>query len=91
IWTVLYEAALIEYLIEHLLEAGDGKHLNPTTFHGAAKHRESIRTEGGPKAYKSCSGKLNLCYVETIKGVSGWKWDAKKVADIGPEMQGNWD
>ncbi|KAJ6592990.1 hypothetical protein B0H19DRAFT_906246, partial [Mycena capillaripes] len=96
IWTVPDEAVLIEYLIERLSEAGDGKSFKTSMFNGAAKHMETIRTQGGPKTSKSCFGKYSQLrkfqgYVEVIKGISGWKWNAEKGVDVDAAMASSWD
>jgi hypothetical protein len=50
---------LIEFLAEHLTEAGDNKNFTPKTFRAAADHLEKTCTEGGPKTFKSCQQKYN--------------------------------
>lgn len=58
VWTEPDEKALIEYFIEHLSEAGDGKNFKKTTLEGAAKAVNLFRTAGGPKTASACGTKL---------------------------------
>jgi hypothetical protein len=57
VWLTPDEKCLIQHLIDHQAEAGDNGNFKPKTFHSAAKEVEKIRTEGGPKTYKSCQQK----------------------------------
>ncbi|KAJ7811103.1 hypothetical protein B0H13DRAFT_2384147 [Mycena leptocephala] len=96
VWLLPDEKELIEYLVDHISEAGDNKNFKPKTFKGAADHVELIRTRGGPKTYKSCSQKYNTlrklqALVDVIKGMSGWKWSDKNGADIDSSTAGTWD
>ncbi|KAJ7924569.1 hypothetical protein B0H13DRAFT_1863803 [Mycena leptocephala] len=59
VWLLPDEKALIEYLIDHISEAGDNKNFKPKTLKGTADHVELIGTRGEPKTYKSCSQKLS--------------------------------
>ncbi|KAJ7929431.1 hypothetical protein B0H13DRAFT_1480995, partial [Mycena leptocephala] len=78
VWTVPDEAALIEYLIEHLSEAGDGKSFKTSTFNGAAK------------SIHKCVPTI-LLLIRVIKGISGWKWNAEKGVDVDAAMVSSWD
>ncbi|KAJ7787552.1 hypothetical protein B0H13DRAFT_1516628, partial [Mycena leptocephala] len=96
VWLLPDEKELIEYLVDHISEAGDNKNFKPKTFKGAADHVELIRTRGGPKTHKSCSQKYNTlrklqALVDVIKGMSGWKWSDKNGADIDSSTAGTWD
>ena len=59
VWTMPDEKGLIEYLIDHVAEGGDGKKFKMTVFNRAAMAIEVIRTEGGPKTPKLCLGKYD--------------------------------
>ncbi|KAF8209046.1 hypothetical protein K438DRAFT_1754098 [Mycena galopus ATCC 62051] len=95
-WTELDEKAFIEYLIEHLPEAGDGPNFKKPTLEGAAKAVNLIRTSGGPKTFASCGAKLKQLrkfqgFVEKIMTISGWNWDPKKGVNVTPETRSSWD
>ncbi|KAF7349971.1 hypothetical protein MVEN_01298300 [Mycena venus] len=95
-WLVADEKRFIEYLIEHVAEAGDNKNFKASTFRGAADHLELTRTRGGPKTAKSCEQKYRTLrklwgLVDIIMGVSGWSWSEKDGVKVTPAMQSSWD
>ncbi|KAJ7752714.1 hypothetical protein B0H14DRAFT_2405243 [Mycena olivaceomarginata] len=96
VWRVPDEMGLIEFLAEHLAEAGDNKNFTPKTFRAAADHLEKTRTKGGPKTFKSCQQKYNSlrklqALVDLIMGIFGWKWHPDRGADIDITMKDTWD
>ncbi|KAJ7843368.1 hypothetical protein B0H14DRAFT_2212162, partial [Mycena olivaceomarginata] len=95
-WLFEDESNLIQYLAQHIAEAGDNKCFTMKTFRAVADHLELTRTKGGPKTAKSCQQKYsNLrklqALVEIIMGISGWKWSDEKGADIDPSTKDTWD
>ncbi|KAF7345661.1 hypothetical protein MVEN_01585700 [Mycena venus] len=95
-WLVADEKRFIEYLIEHVAEAGDNKNFKASTFRGAADHLELTHTRGGPKTAKSCEQKYRTLrklwgLVDIIMGVSGWSWSEKDGIKVTPAMQSSWD
>ena len=56
-WNTAEENAMIDYLIEHKAEAGDGCHFKDTTWTKVAECLQSLRTEGGVKMAKKCKEK----------------------------------
>ncbi|KAF8209966.1 hypothetical protein K438DRAFT_1571813, partial [Mycena galopus ATCC 62051] len=90
------EKKLIEYLLEHRAEAGDGTKFKATTFQGAATHVNLTRIKGGPKTGKSCEQKYctprrDWGFVHHIKGISGFSWSDGHGANISAASQGTWD
>ncbi|KAF7358447.1 hypothetical protein MVEN_00895200 [Mycena venus] len=95
-WLVADEKRFIEYLIEHVTEAGDNKNFKASTFRGAADHLELTRTRGGPKTAKSCEQKYCTLQklwglVNIIMGVSGWSWSDKDGIKVTLAMESSWD
>ncbi|KAJ7732370.1 hypothetical protein DFH07DRAFT_780974 [Mycena maculata] len=78
---------LLEYLVQHKAEAGDGCSFKATTFRGAVIAVNAIRTKGGPKDHTSCATK----YSSVIMTMSGWAWDETKGVDVTSATQGTWD
>ncbi|KAF8145042.1 hypothetical protein K438DRAFT_1945226 [Mycena galopus ATCC 62051] len=76
------EKKLIEYLLEHRAEAGDGTNFKATSFRGAATHVNLTRIKGGPKTGKSCEQKYHALrqdwgFAHHIKGVGNWKQETE--------------
>ena len=56
-WDMGSEAALIDFLLEHKSEAGDGINFKVPTFKKAAIHLISFTLKGGAKSAASCKNK----------------------------------
>ncbi|KAJ6591443.1 hypothetical protein B0H10DRAFT_1767156, partial [Mycena sp. CBHHK59/15] len=56
-WTRPDIKRLLDFLVKHQAEAGDGGNFKPKTFRAAAVAVNLICTKGGPKSYKSCQQK----------------------------------
>src|ERR1700727_491346 len=56
-WNEAETPALINFLVEHQGEAGDGGNFKTSTFQKAATAIESLKTTGPPKTYKMCKTK----------------------------------
>ncbi|KAJ6550061.1 hypothetical protein B0H19DRAFT_951966 [Mycena capillaripes] len=96
VWLVPDEKRFIEYLVDHVAEAGDNKNFKATTFRGAASHLELTRTRGGPKTAKSCEQKYRTLrklwgLVDIIIGISGWSWSDTEGVKVTPATQSSWD
>ncbi|KAJ6614725.1 hypothetical protein B0H10DRAFT_1724848, partial [Mycena sp. CBHHK59/15] len=79
-WTHPDNKALLTFLVEHQAEAGDGGNFKLKTFRAAAAVVNLIRTKGGVKSFKSCSGKYAALrkewhIVDHIKNTSGYAWN----------------
>ena len=57
IWTQEDETALIDFLITHKSEDGDGLNFKPSVWTAAATHLQPITTKGGPKNGDKCKAK----------------------------------
>ena len=57
IWTQEDETALIDFLIAHKSEAGDGLNFKQSVWTVAAAHLQPITTKGGPKNGDKCKTK----------------------------------
>ncbi|KAG6819327.1 hypothetical protein H0H93_012870 [Arthromyces matolae] len=95
-WSPDDEKLLLQYLIEHKSEAGDGMSFKKPTFTGAAEKVNEIITKGGRKTPDSCKNKyrsLKMTYelVSAIRGNSGWSWDDEKGVEVSPEKLGTWE
>jgi hypothetical protein len=53
-WSLPEEKAMINYLIKHRAEAGDGFHFKDTSWSKVAEPLRPLRTEGGVKTGKKC-------------------------------------
>jgi hypothetical protein len=62
-WNTAEENAMIDYLVEHKAEAGDGCHFKDTTWTKVAECLQSLRTEGGVKTAKKCKESSNTCHL----------------------------
>jgi Myb/SANT-like DNA-binding domain len=56
-WNPAEEKAMIDCLVEHKAEAGDGSHFKDTTWTKVAECLQSLRTDGGVKTPKKCKEK----------------------------------
>jgi hypothetical protein len=56
-WSVEDETALIDFLIIHKAQAGDGLGYKPSVWTAAAAHMLPLTTKGGPKAPDKCKAK----------------------------------
>ena len=57
IWTHEDETALIDFLIAHKSEAGDGVNFKPSVWTAAAIHMQPVTTKCGPKHADKCKAK----------------------------------
>ena len=63
-WTTADETALIQFLIEHSAEAGNGFNFKTKTFSAASLVLNAMRTKGGTKTGKVCKNKwTQVCSV----------------------------
>ncbi|KAF8159736.1 hypothetical protein B0H34DRAFT_655091 [Crassisporium funariophilum] len=86
----------IPYLLEHHSEAGDGGNFKKATFTQAAVFITPLHKRGGTKDHKALQNKwaaFGKLYrvVKAIQTVSGWHWDDKHGASIGPDEAATWD
>lgn len=58
-WSPAEEKALLEYLVDHVSEAGNGGNFKMTTFEAAAMHIAHLLERGAVKTKKMCHGKYN--------------------------------
>lgn len=63
VWTIPDEEALMEFLIEHKSEAGDGNNFKKALWTSAATHLNTIKTRGAPKTADSCRAKYKAVSV----------------------------
>ncbi|KAG6847824.1 hypothetical protein H0H93_005684 [Arthromyces matolae] len=95
-WTAKDETCLLEHLVERASAAGDGGSFTTTTFNEIAPLVDAVRTSGGKKTPKSCQAKYGILRrifraIQDIKhSKSGWTWDDKLGANIGPDMEEAW-
>ncbi|KAJ7482554.1 hypothetical protein FB451DRAFT_1441946 [Mycena latifolia] len=75
LWWTRKESRFIEYLIEHVAEAGDNKNFKASTFCGAADHLDLTRTKNSQILRAELRKLWGL--VDIIMGVSGWSWSDK--------------
>ncbi|KAF8812912.1 hypothetical protein BYT27DRAFT_7085892 [Phlegmacium glaucopus] len=95
-WTAPEELSLINFLIDHRAEAGDGANFKATTFQKAAKHLAPLLEHGAPKNAKSCGNKYcafrKLFHViRVIQSISGWSWNDETGASIDVHTASSWD
>ncbi|KAH9947460.1 hypothetical protein B0H21DRAFT_891281 [Amylocystis lapponica] len=94
-WTSDDELALVNFLLEHQAEGGDGANFKKSTFQAAAAMLEPLRTKGAPKGCESCKNKwqkLRKTYhtVHALMEQSGFTWSAERGADINSASEGAW-
>ncbi|KAF8585421.1 hypothetical protein K439DRAFT_1231579, partial [Ramaria rubella] len=85
--------ALVNFLVEHKAEAGDGGNLPETVFNQAAQMLVPFYVRGAVKTAKACKQKWvrvkQYTMVTLIKGVSGLPWDDELGVDL-PHNDGMW-
>jgi hypothetical protein len=96
VWTAAEEIALLDYLNEHLAEAGDGANFKKATFTQAAIHIAPLLKHGPEKDFKACQNKwsaLKKIYkiIVALQQVSGWHWSDEHGAGITVETASSWD
>ncbi|KAJ8581086.1 hypothetical protein M405DRAFT_752326, partial [Rhizopogon salebrosus TDB-379] len=80
--------ALLDYLLQHISEAGDGVNFKPSTWTAVGVHlaKAQLLTAGPIKTPKRCKSKWNLVctygYIEHYRGLSGVHWDNERGAGI---------
>ena len=57
VWNETETSALIDYLVQHKAEAGDGGNFKDATYNAAAEHITSLKTTGPAKSGKMCKTK----------------------------------
>ena len=57
VWTQEDETTLINFLITHKSEAGDGLSFKPSVWTAAAIYMQPVTTKGGPKHADKCRAK----------------------------------
>ena len=63
LWTAAEEQALVEFIVDHKAEAGDGGNFKQATFQQAALHLAPLHQRGTAKAAKTCSNKYSaVCH-----------------------------
>jgi hypothetical protein len=62
-WTIADETVLIQFLVKHRAEAGNGFNFKTKTFSAASLVVNAVRTKGGTKTWKVCKNKwTQVCY-----------------------------
>ncbi|RXW13177.1 hypothetical protein EST38_g12677 [Candolleomyces aberdarensis] len=98
-WSIQDETALLNYLLEHKTEAGDGRNSKEPVFEGARAALQSAReadAKEAPKTLSSCKAKwsrLKATYelILKLKGLSGWSWDDRTGCSITADSQDVWE
>ncbi|KAF8580419.1 hypothetical protein K439DRAFT_1357024 [Ramaria rubella] len=82
---------LVNFLVEHKAEAGDGGNFPETVFNQAAQMLVTFYVRGAVKTAKACKQKWAEQYamVTLIKGASGLPWDDKLGVNL-PCNDGVW-
>jgi hypothetical protein len=66
-WSIEDEDALIQFLVEHRAEAGNGFNFKTKTFNAASIVVNAMRTKGGTKTWRVCKNKwtqvCSVCYI----------------------------
>jgi hypothetical protein len=57
IWTLDDESRLINFLLDHQAEAGDGANFKTTVWNAAGEELSKHVSKGGPKTAASCKSK----------------------------------
>ena len=57
IWTLEDETCLVQFLLDHQAEAGDGANFKTSVWNTAGKEMSKHVTKGGPKTAASCKSK----------------------------------
>ncbi|KIM71327.1 hypothetical protein PILCRDRAFT_50140, partial [Piloderma croceum F 1598] len=97
-WNLDEEKAMINYLIEHKDEAGDGLNFKDTTWTKVAECLQPLRTDRGVKMGKKCKekqGQLLRKPYSTIMilkaNVSGFLWTDKDGCKVDIKMEDSWN
>ncbi|RXW11640.1 hypothetical protein EST38_g14215 [Candolleomyces aberdarensis] len=97
-WSTQDEEDLIDYLLQHQAQAGDGGSFKMSpTFLGVAAVLNPKRKKGtGEKTGAVCSSKWNSFKrthkaINAIRNRSGWTWDNDKGANIGEDRARDWN
>jgi hypothetical protein len=56
-WTEKEEDGLLQYLMDHKSEAGDGANFPNPVWQAVSKHLQPLHGKGAPKTPKSCKSK----------------------------------
>jgi hypothetical protein len=62
-WTEVDESALVDFLIAHKAEGGDGMNFKPSVWSAAAEHMRPLTTKGGPKNARKCKAKWHRVHL----------------------------
>ncbi|KAJ7602733.1 hypothetical protein FB45DRAFT_1046615 [Roridomyces roridus] len=94
-WTTSDTDRLVAFLVKKHSRGGDGANFTKTVWNEAASDVNLVLTKGGPKNGDSCKSKyqkLKATYfvVLAIINNSGWAWDDRRGACIGPGQEGTW-
>jgi hypothetical protein len=68
VWNFKEEKLLIEFLTEHITEAGDGFHFKKTMFQAASNLLEPRHSEGRAKNWSSCKTKWQTVCGRLLSG-----------------------
>ncbi|KAF8221975.1 hypothetical protein L208DRAFT_1207614, partial [Tricholoma matsutake] len=97
-WTKQEEELLILFLCDNKDKQADGGNfqVRAVIWNDAVKHLVPHRKKGGVKTVKACQSKyaqLRSAYnmVATLKGLSGFSWDAECGMNIGVNEKCAWD
>ncbi|KAF8067521.1 hypothetical protein FPV67DRAFT_1416453 [Lyophyllum atratum] len=96
-WTDSDEKKLIEFLLEHKAQSGDGANYKAATWNAASQHMADPAAErGAPKTANSCKNKWSALrktfrVVQAIKSQSGWTWSTDGGACITEDSKVIWD
>ncbi|KAF8232187.1 hypothetical protein L208DRAFT_1157890, partial [Tricholoma matsutake] len=95
-WSKKEEELLILFLCDNKDKQADGGNFRAVVWNDAVKHLALHRKKGGVKTVKACQSKyaqLRSAYnmVTTLKGLSGFSWDAERGMNIGVNEKCAWD
>ncbi|KAF8152620.1 hypothetical protein B0H34DRAFT_663959, partial [Crassisporium funariophilum] len=96
IWISKEELSLVDFLLAHQAEAGNGANFKAVTFQKAAKHLAPLHERGAAKNAKACGNKFFVFQklyrvFRTIQLVPGWTWDNETGATIDIHTASPWD
>ncbi|KAF8988057.1 hypothetical protein BDQ17DRAFT_1257991 [Cyathus striatus] len=96
VWVSSEESAFIQYLLDHIAEAGDNGSFKKQTFEAAATHIAQFHQCDAVKTAKMCQNKYGTMHklyrvVSAIREVSGWTWSDNTGASITEETASTWD
>ncbi|KAH6902272.1 hypothetical protein BKA70DRAFT_1435428 [Coprinopsis sp. MPI-PUGE-AT-0042] len=96
IWVAREEAALLDFLVAHVAEAGDGGNFKKATFERALNTVSSYHERGPVKTVRMLQNKYTALkkifrVVEALQRVSGWTWSDTDGCGITPESADSWD